>query len=399
VIYHRITLFILALIFSFSCNSQIISDRGIYIRQLVVNDSIARLSVTTTVKNPGQQKRSLMIRCGIWDHREFLTRDIRKVELQAGETTNVNQPLGFGMPLLWNGPGHPFLYKMVIDVMENGKILETRNIPLGLRKFGFDSTGRFILNGKAFPLFGVVVTFNPDFFAHSSWYQQLKLQLLNICLSGANFILLQRKLQTDSVYSLCDTLGLIVWGNYDISADNKDPERVIDFIHTNYNHPCIFFWSSGDWNFTAKGKFIQQDTIGEEQIKNFTELVIKEDPGRLAFHENDVWWIPYDSIDTKMDPDRLFWYKAKWSKAPFIYISGKTDTINRDSIRKIVIYCNLDEPVLEVNGIIHNERDEGSSEIEFIWKNVILKNGINKIRAFARKKGVRTEDTWTFVVK
>jgi len=312
----------------------------------------------------------------------------------------VKQDLTFGMPELWNGPKHPFLYKIILEVLENGKILETRYLPLGLRKFGFDKDSRFILNNKDFPLYGVYfddTTIYPD---NNELFKQLKRQLENVCLSGANAVYLPWQLQTDFAYALCDSIGLIVWGSFNQNITSEATNRnIIDFISQNYNHPSIFFWSFGNWSYQDKDLLTNVDTIGCGQRERFTDLIKKEDPGRMTFHESNVWWIPYDSIDSGRNDDRLHWYRARWSEDPVIFIAGKSDTVNQDVLKRIVVYCNLYDPLLEVNGKIINDRKDGSSEIDFYWENIGLKKGMNRVRVFARRRGKQIEDTWNFELK
>jgi hypothetical protein len=380
--------------------AQVICDPGIYVRQITVNDSVAEISVTTTLANPGSVKRSFVIRCGIWDKREFLTRDIRTVTLQSRDTMGVIQDLDFGMPELWDGTRHPFLYRIIIEIIENGKIIETKNLPLGLRKFGFDFENRFFLNNSLRPLNGVVVNDTAEYPENTGQLFLLKKQLKQVCLSGANAVFLPVRLRSSSVFSLCDSLGLIVWG---IAGENDPGEiktkMITDYIRQNCNHPSILFWSYGKWKYMGRGRLVHTDTINTEGPGKFTELAKMEDPDRLTFHENDAWWIPYDSIDERPDPDRVFRYKARWSEEPVIHIEGKKDTVDQDVVRKIVVCSNIYDPQLELNGNIVDERNEGSVPTEFHWDNVVLNKGMNRIRVYVRKKGVMAEDHWNVIVK
>ncbi len=389
-----------SLFISFASFSQISGKPGVYIRQMVVNDSIAKISITTNLENHSGKRKTVELRCSIWDNKEFITRDIRLVELESSVTVSVTQDLDFGMPELWNGPEHPFLYKVIVEVKENGKILGFVTQPLGLRKFGFDNDNRFVLNNKIFPLLGVYfddTTNNPD---DPDGYLKLKIQLQNVCSSGANTIYLPSQLQKDQAYSLCDSLGLILWGTMNTNITNETGTRnITDFIHQNYNHPSIFFWSLKNRNRQHKSQLFISEKTGCEQFERLTDVVKKEDPGRLTFHESDVWLIPFDSIDRNRNDDRFHWYKARWSAEPSIYIPGKKDTVHKDTLKKLISYCNLDDPELEVNGSTINDRKDGTSVIDFYWEKVGLKKGMNNVRVFARKRGKQIEDTWYFEVK
>jgi len=393
-------IFLFCFAFPLFSNGQFIEKTGIYIRQKIVNDSISEISVMTNLENRSGKKKTVELRCGIWDNQEFITRDIRNVELDTSRVVSVTQNLDFGMPELWNGHKHPFLYKIILEVIENGKILDAAYQPLGLRIFGFDKGNRFFLNNKVFPLYGVYFDDKINYPDNQDRYKRLKKQLENVCFSGANAVYLPWQLQKDFAYALCDSLGLITWGRFNKNLINENEmQNIIDFIRQNYNHPSIFFWGFGNWSLQDKDLLSPIDDIGCEQLEMFTDLIKKEDPGRLTFHESDVWWIPYDSIDSGRNYDRLHWYKTRWSEEPVIFITGKRDTVNRDVLKRIVVYCNLYDPLLEVNGKFINDRKDGSSEIDFYWENVGLKKGINNVRVFARKRGKQIEDTWNFELR
>ena len=391
---------LLSLFFSLISQGQNIGESGVYIRQNVVNDSIAKISVTTNLENKSNKRKTVVVRCGIWNNKEFITRDIQNVEINASAIVSVKQYLGFGMPELWSGPRHPFLYKLILEVMENGKITDSGIFPLGLRKFSFDSNNRFFLNHVTIPLYGVYLDDNDGYDDPAGHYQKLKDMLGNICYSGANAVFLPDKLQKDIVYSLCDSLGLIVWANFrnNLKMENGNTVKA-SFIHQNSNHPSIFFWSFGTWKWHDNRTLTADEAAGNEQLLEFSGLINKEDPERLTFHLNDVWWIPYDSIDKNQNIDRLHWYKSRWSEEPVIFIAGKKDTLDNDVLKKIWIYTNVYDPQLEVNGTIMDDRKEGTSEIEFSWENIILKKGMNRIRVFASKRGKKTEDTWLVIVR
>jgi beta-galactosidase len=109
-------------------------------------------------------------------------------------------------------------------------------------------------------------------------------------------------------------------------------------------------------------------------------------PGR-----NDKGLVTYDRRTRK---DAFFWYKANWSDAPVLYITGRRNVRRTETVAEVKVYSNADSVELFVNGVSEGRR-AGENHI-FRWKGVALKEGENRVVARAARAGRRLSDSCTW---
>jgi beta-galactosidase len=90
--------------------------------------------------------------------------------------------------------------------------------------------------------------------------------------------------------------------------------------------------------------------------------------------------------DRKTKKDAFYFYKANWSDEPTLYITSRRFTERTNAITDVKIYANVKEPELFINGISQGKRVEGDNGV-FVWKDVALSPGKNKISARAQANG------------
>jgi beta-galactosidase len=103
------------------------------------------------------------------------------------------------------------------------------------------------------------------------------------------------------------------------------------------------------------------------------------------------------TIDRKIKKDAFYWYKANWSKEPVLYISDRRLVNRTRPTTTITIYANMGTPVLQVNGQTITGVRQGTTKVHYVFENVTLKQGQNKIAVTAQKEGRTYSDevTWT----
>jgi beta-galactosidase len=95
--------------------------------------------------------------------------------------------------------------------------------------------------------------------------------------------------------------------------------------------------------------------------------------------------------DRKTKKDAFYFYKANWSDEPVLYITSRRFTERTNAVTDVKIYSNAQEPELFVNGVSQGKRSEGTNGV-FIWKEVALAPGENKISAQAQADGKTLAD-------
>jgi beta-galactosidase len=91
------------------------------------------------------------------------------------------------------------------------------------------------------------------------------------------------------------------------------------------------------------------------------------------------------TADRKTRKDAFYFYKAKWTKEPLVYITSRRHIERTDPNTPVKIYSNCDSVELKVNG-----RSFGSiknTNCIFKWQDIRLKDGSNTIEAIATKGG------------
>jgi len=105
------------------------------------------------------------------------------------------------------------------------------------------------------------------------------------------------------------------------------------------------------------------------------------------------------SHDRKIKKDAFYFYKANWSDEPAIYITSRRFTERTNAVTDVKIYSNAKKPELFLNGVSQGKRTDGVNGV-FIWKNLTLSLGENKITARAEVGGrpLSDECVWKLTV-
>ncbi|HEX9974975.1 MAG TPA: glycoside hydrolase family 2 TIM barrel-domain containing protein [bacterium] len=154
-------------------------------------------------------------------------------------------------PHLWNAKADPYLYTLNVRLEDlQGNVLDEVEQPFGLRFYRVDSDSGLILNGRAYPLYGVC--------RHQEWEglgpalsdKHHEKDVGFILELGATGVRLAHYQQADKMYSLCDENGLVVWAEIpNTPAYRNHPDylqnckdQLTELIKQNINHPSILFW-------------------------------------------------------------------------------------------------------------------------------------------------------------
>ncbi|RYY26593.1 MAG: beta-mannosidase [Chitinophagaceae bacterium] len=233
-------------------------------------------------------------------------------------------------PLLWNptGLGQPNLYQVTVSLKRNDEVVDKSVFNYGIRsvervpgagpKTGdrFDNW-QFIVNGKK--IFVKGMNFTPqDILLETSedryrWTlsaaKKMGIQLIRIWGGGL--------LETNTLYKICDELGIMVWQDFPIG--NQDtPEypqevweaQVVQNIIRLRNHPSLVIWCGGnEFNPYSNGNAASIGIL-ERNLRTFdpSRFFVRTTPDHGSIH-----------VYPDMDPT---WYNKSYGKEAWISETG-----------------------------------------------------------------------------
>lgn len=175
--------------------------------------------------------------------------------------SEVNHLHTIKSPILWNGKKNPYLYKVRIELFENGKLIDEITENFGIRNFSIDADKGFFLNGEYLDLYGVGK--HDDFYGKGSALTKKEhdtdMALMNEL--GATSIRLTHYPHNKYFHELSDKNGYVLWteipfigpGGYtgagyvkDKSLEESVINNTIEMVKQHYNHPSVFFWGIGN---------------------------------------------------------------------------------------------------------------------------------------------------------
>jgi beta-galactosidase len=113
-------------------------------------------------------------------------------------------------------------------------------------------------------------------------------------------------------------------------------------------------------------------------------------PGR-----NDKGLVTYDRQTRK---DAFYFYKANWSDEPVLYLTDRRFTERTNAATGVKIYSNAARVELRLNGVSQGARGDSTNGV-FLWPNVTLQPGENKVEARAERAGQSLHDECVWTLK
>ena len=158
---------------------------------------------------------------------------------------------------LWSADS-PCLYTLVLRLMVDGRILETRRIPFGIRQLSWDSTGLRV-NGEQVLLRGGCLHHDNGILGAREFDEAALRRVKRLKEYGFNALRMAHNPASDALLRACDSLGMYVidelwdmWyqgkNEHDYAEDFRDNYRkdMQTLTERDYNHPCVVMYSIGN---------------------------------------------------------------------------------------------------------------------------------------------------------
>ena len=259
---------------------------GVFIHQDKVSEKQAQITVETMLSLSGK-KQGLKVRTTIEDAKgNIISQNIE----QNVTIENVKQPFVIEHPVLWNAKQNPHLYKVIVELLDAGKVIDRVEQRTGLRYFSVDADKGFFLNGKYLDLYGFCLHEEVEGKGSALSAEDHERDMELVKESGATSLRLVHYPHSESIYHLSDENGIVLWteipmvgpGGYDfcgfINTDGlKEHARQVlkELVYQKYNHPSICFW--GIFN-EIRTNYDNAEPFARELHELYKEI----DPSRLT---------------------------------------------------------------------------------------------------------------------
>ncbi|HZN07113.1 MAG TPA: glycoside hydrolase family 2 TIM barrel-domain containing protein, partial [Pyrinomonadaceae bacterium] len=228
---------------------------GTYWTTPEVNTQAATVVLNTKVTNSSKSTAPVNLTTIIQDANG---REVARETQKAVSQPEVSQTLKVASPVLWSDE-RPYLYKIVTQLEQGGRIVDRYETPLGIRTFRFDVDKGFILNGKPVKIRGVCNHHDLGSLGAAVNTRAIERQLEMLKAMGVNGIRTSHNPPAPELLELTDRLGFIVmdeafdvWKkektkyDYHLDWDEWHKRDLEDMVLRDRNHPSIFIWSIGN---------------------------------------------------------------------------------------------------------------------------------------------------------
>ncbi len=232
----------------------------------------AKVEIQTFVTN---LKDNQEIHYGIYDKDE--------TEIASITTKDIKTSLEIKDVILWHGRKNPYLYCAEVELLEDGKVIDSVCNRFGCRTFKVDPENGFILNGEEYPLRGVSRHQDRLGIGNALLPCHHEEDIHLIMEVGATTIRLAHYQHDQYFYDLCDEKGLVIWAEIPYISKHMPTGRentisqMKELIVQNYNHASICVWGLSN-EITISGS--DDDLIENHKILN--DLVHEMDKTRLT---------------------------------------------------------------------------------------------------------------------
>ncbi len=239
----------------------------------------AKAMITVAVTNERTSGEKIALDVKLLDYERKVVGRVQKTfRIDQGGKIKSDLVLMLKDPMLWSVK-NPYLYHLQVDLVNDGRVTDSQEIPVGIRSIRFDANKGFFLNDKNVKLKGVCIHDDAGVLGTATprevWIRRLK----TLKEAGCNAIRMSHNPHADYLYDLCDELGLLV-------QDEAFDE-----------------WELG------KNKWIQGRNVGEpgkdgyhQYFKDWAELDIKDMIRRNQNHPSIIMWSIGNEIDYPNDP-------------------------------------------------------------------------------------------------
>jgi beta-galactosidase len=214
-------------------------------------DKKATLHIKTEVQNDGVTSQSTQLKATLYDPLGKLVKTVVTAVKSVKQSTNTTfeQDLEIVDPSLWS-PAHPQLYKLLVEVVNGGQVIDSTSIKTGIRQIAFKADG-FYLNGSKYVISGTNRHQEYPYVGYAISDNAQYRDAYKIKAAGFDFVRCSHYPPSPAFLNACDELGILVmdstpgWQFFGDDGFQKNSlQNITDMIHRDRNHPSIVLWEA-----------------------------------------------------------------------------------------------------------------------------------------------------------
>ena len=240
-----------------------------------VSKQKADLDVTVEVDKGKASNLSVKVSLLDADGKQVATAQTTASDIKNSSANNqlsiANCQLSINQALhLWS-TDTPYLYKLKVELLSAGKVIDKTESPIGIRSLRFDPDHGFYLNDQQMKVKGVCIHHDAGVLGAAVPREVWKRRFLSLKQMGVNGIRMSHNVQAPDVYELADEMGFLImdegsdewefpkrkwiegWnrgtpgydGTFDFFEEWIDRD-IADMVRRDRLHPSIFLWSVGN---------------------------------------------------------------------------------------------------------------------------------------------------------
>lgn len=228
---------------------------GVHIwNDTMVNEQSATLNLETEIKNYSDKTSIITISNRLIDKQGKTVAQINTTKpVKYGESITVPQTVKFGKVHLWSLQS-PYLYTMVTEVLENGKIIDRETTPYGVRWISWpvgraDGQKQFLLNGKPVFINGIGEYEHNMGQSHAFTDEQVRTRVMQVRAAGFNAFRDAHQPHNLLYQKYWNQLGILWWPQftahiwYDTPAFRDNFKTLlVDWVKERRNDPSNILW-------------------------------------------------------------------------------------------------------------------------------------------------------------
>ena len=279
-----------------------INTHGIFAYSSIKGNN-ANITVETSISNETAASGEYSVRSFLntRDGKRVANSKEQKINMGAGAAAQIKQSLTISNPLMWD-LDNPYLYRVGVELLRNGKMIDAQQIKFGIRNIEIKPNGLF-LNGKHVKILGTnnhqdhagLGSALPDYL------QYYRINLLKNM--GGNAYRTSHNAPTPELLDACDSLGMLVMSEQRLL--NSGAESMNQFerlVIRDRSRASIFMWSIGN-----EEGWIHTNSYGKRIAQTFINKLKLLDPTRTCTYAADVPNV-YNGVN-EVIPVRSFNYR------------------------------------------------------------------------------------------